>query len=246
MKARPVIQAWAVETFGRVRGGSAGCSRLAQSFYGALGKFRDVLGQRHFQHLCEFPLRSSLLGVPLLSPLLFPPSLCPSLPSLSFSLHIYCISFFFFSHLSSVLFCLLPLKLEKTNNKTKKTYLSHRLVALTFIPNPNNYPQVNHKDENKQNNHVSNLEWCTNKYNINYGTGIQRRSNTLKGENNYNSKKVRCIETGQIFNCERCANEFLGKTVKNRNISACCRGERKTSYGYHWEYIEGEKSEAHI
>ena len=133
-----------------------------------------------------------------------------------------------------------------TNNKTKKTYLSHRLVALTYIPNPNNYPQVNHKDENKQNNHVSNLEWCTNKYNINYGTGIQRRSNTLKGENNYNSKKVRCIETGQIFNCERCANEFLGKTVKNRNISACCRGERKTSYGYHWEYIEGERSEAHI
>ena len=69
-----------------------------------------------------------------------------------------------------------------TNNKTKKTYLSHRLVALTYIPNPNNYPQVNHKDENKQNNHISNLEWCTNKYNCNYGTKKERLSKKLKGK----------------------------------------------------------------
>ena len=66
------------------------------------------------------------------------------------------------------------------------------------------------------------------------------------GSKNPKARKVVCIETGQIFNCERCANEFLGKTVKNRNISACCRGERKTSYGYHWEYIEGEKAESQI
>ena len=52
---------------------------------------------------------------------------------------------------------------------------------MTYIPNPNNYPIINHKDENKQNNNVSNLEWCTHKYNTNYGTAIQRQSEKLKG-----------------------------------------------------------------
>ena len=51
-------------------------------------------------------------------------------------------------------------------NSTGKHYLVHRLVALTYIPNHNNYPQVNHKDCNKQNNNLNNLEWCTNDYNI--------------------------------------------------------------------------------
>lgn len=50
-----------------------------------------------------------------------------------------------------------------------KTFLVHRLVAETFIPNPDNLPEVNHKDENKENNYVDNLEWCTRKYNMNYG-----------------------------------------------------------------------------
>lgn len=57
----------------------------------------------------------------------------------------------------------------------------HRLVATAFIPNPYNYPVINHKDENKQNNVVDNLEWCTVKYNANYGTAIQRRSDKLRG-----------------------------------------------------------------
>lgn len=55
----------------------------------------------------------------------------------------------------------------------------HRLVAETFIPNPNNLPEVNHKDENKENNRVDNLEWCTSKYNKHYGTCSERRSKTL-------------------------------------------------------------------
>ena len=59
------------------------------------------------------------------------------------------------------------------NNKSKN-YLVHRLVAQTFISNPNNLPQVNHKDENKMNNNVDNLEWCTRSYNCQYGTRTKR------------------------------------------------------------------------
>lgn len=80
------------------------------------------------------------------------------------------------------------LKLEIQQNDNYKQVMVHissnrksyrlivaRLVAKTFIPNPNNYPQVNHKDENSLNNNVENLEWCDCKYNINYGTHIERR-----------------------------------------------------------------------
>lgn len=69
-------------------------------------------------------------------------------------------------------------------NKELFHFLIHRLVALYFIPNPNNYSFVNHKDENKINNHYSNLEWCTYEYNCNYGTAQQRRVERRKQNNN--------------------------------------------------------------
>ena len=62
----------------------------------------------------------------------------------------------------------------------KKTFTIHRLVAETFLPNPNNLLEVNHKDEDKTNNSVDNLEWCTREYNINYGTHNERMSKTKK------------------------------------------------------------------
>lgn len=61
------------------------------------------------------------------------------------------------------------------NDGARKIQYIHRLVAEAFIPNPDNLPWINHKDEDKTNNNVSNLEWCTQKYNTNYGTGIEKR-----------------------------------------------------------------------
>lgn len=65
-----------------------------------------------------------------------------------------------------------------SKNNTIKQYLVHRLVAVAFIKNPNNYKEINHKDEDKSNNKLDNLEWCSHNYNINYGTGNERRKQT--------------------------------------------------------------------
>ena len=70
------------------------------------------------------------------------------------------------------------LSVELFNNGSSRN-LVHRLVANAFIPNPNNYPQINHIDENPKNNHMDNLEWCTSKYNMNYGNGAKTRHSKI-------------------------------------------------------------------
>lgn len=72
----------------------------------------------------------------------------------------------------------LLIKLSKNN--VRKAYTIHRLVAEAYIPNPENKEQVNHKDENKENNCVNNLEWMTNEENGRYGTRLERISIALK------------------------------------------------------------------
>lgn len=74
----------------------------------------------------------------------------------------------------------LSIGLSNGKDGKQKYYLIHRLVAEAFIPNPNNYPIINHIDENKKNNKATNLEWCTHKYNINYGTCIERAKIKMK------------------------------------------------------------------
>ena len=76
-------------------------------------------------------------------------------------------------------------RISLSKNQKHKHYQIHRLVAKAFIPNPNNYPIVNHKDENPMNNNVDNLEWCTYSYNTLYGTAIQRTISTKRNNGSY-------------------------------------------------------------
>lgn len=111
--------------------------------------------------------------------------------------------------------------------------LVHRLVAEAFLENPNNLPCVNHKDENKRNNCVDNLEWCSNKYNLNYGTCRERRGEKLRKPINQYDLDGNFIKT---WNSGTEINKKLG--FSHGNICGCCRGKQKTAYGFKWRYAE--------
>ena len=79
----------------------------------------------------------------------------------------------------------------------KRNYFVHRLVAMTFIENPNNLPYINHKDENKLNNKVENLEWCTQSYNINYGNRNKKVREKLKNKPKTIEHKMKLSENAR-------------------------------------------------
>ena len=107
----------------------------------------------------------------------------------------------------------------------------HRLVAEAFIPNPHNLPCVNHKDENKENNSVENLEWCDYVYNANYGTGIERSKEKRLGERFV----VINLDTGEVYQTPKDASRETG--IHNDSISKVCKGKSKTAGGYRWRYL---------
>lgn len=138
-----------------------------------------------------------------------------------------------------------------------KTFLLHRIVALAFIPQPNDKcNEINHLDENKENNHVSNLCWCTRKENINYGTRNERASKTRKGKHHTKETRKKMCEQRKgkpkykhrkpilqytlddvfvkEFDSAKSASEELN--IYPTSITACCKGKLKSAYGYIWKY----------
>ena len=112
-----------------------------------------------------------------------------------------------------------------SKNGKSKTYKVHRLVAMTFLENPNNLPCINHKDENKLNNRVENLEYCTIEYNNQYGS---------------HSKAIYCVELGKVFPSIRAAAKELciSNGSLNRDLN---KNNGKCVYnGLHFEYVEKE------
>ena len=122
-------------------------------------------------------------------------------------------------------------------NNASKTLRIHRLVALTYISNPNKYPQVNHIDGNKENNKVDNLEWCNNSINQKHAfiNGLQKDVN---GANNPNARKINQYDLNNNFikqwDCIKDIEDALH--IHRSNIWKCCIGKYLKSHNYIWKY----------
>ena len=116
---------------------------------------------------------------------------------------------------------------HKSNN-----LLVHRLVAKEFIPNPNAYDEVNHKDENKLNNSVENLEWCTRSYNMAYKNARFRQGLSY-------SKPVEQLTLDNIPIAVYYAVSIAAKinNIDSSSILKCCKNKRETVGGYRWRYV---------
>ena len=137
---------------------------------------------------------------------------------------------------------ILKIKIEKNGyariglfkDKKQKFFEVHRLVAQAFIPNTNHYPHVNHKDENKLNNNVENLEWCTPNYNNNYGI------RTLKSSITKQKKIAQYDLKGNLIKIWNSQKEAIEKLKISNHITDVCNNTRKTCGGYKWKFWKGE------
>lgn len=128
------------------------------------------------------------------------------------------------------------------NDEGRKSKKVHRLVAEAFIPNPDNLPMINHKDENPGNNVVSNLEWCDAKYNNNYGTSRERMSEKLRGKKRpdvaerFSQKVLQFTLDGKLVKEWPSAMECSRNGFNQGHITECCGGKRKKHKGFIWKY----------
>ena len=127
--------------------------------------------------------------------------------------------------------------------------LAHRIVANAFIPNPNGYPQINHIDENPKNNNVENLEWCTAeenraKYLANHKgerRPVKKYSNKYRRQDDREINQI-SMEGEVVRVWENVQAVLHEKGWSAWSISECCRGKRKTAYGYFWRYANNNIS----
>ena len=132
-------------------------------------------------------------------------------------------------------------KVSLYKNGVHKDFLIHRLVAEAFIPNPDNLPCVNHRDENTKNNCAENLEWCTYKYNNNYGTHLEKLSKNNMNNSKLSKPVAQYTREGVLV----AIYPSLGEASRQNGfssifISCCCRKIKSynTAYGYKWKYLD--------
>ena len=118
-----------------------------------------------------------------------------------------------------------------SKNNKRKLFRVHRLVAITFIENPNNLPEVNHKDEDKTNNKVENLEWCTRLYNMKYGNTQEKATKTRYKKINQYDLSGNLIKTWDSI-------KEATETLKNTHIRDVLKGRRKTANNSYWTYCD--------
>jgi len=130
------------------------------------------------------------------------------------------------------------IKLNKASKRYYKTM--HRLVAENFLINPNNKPEVNHIDGNKENNNIDNLEWCTPSENQIHAFKIGKQK-ALKGKNNKQSKPIRQTtrEGEEVAIWDSINEACVALGFNSFGIIKCCKKEKKykTAYGFKWEYV---------